>query len=747
MASLGFSRSVLIQELRALYQVEKHDFYRIIGFGVVQGILSLIVPIAIGNLINAVSFGTLLQPVVVLTILVLVFLLAAGAAHLIQLWFIELLQRRLFARVAYDAATRASGEIGDVKDMNYFTEVFALQKSLISLLTEGSASIIAVVIGMVVIALYHSYFLYFDFLIILVAGYAVGYVMVSKGFVKSYEESNSKFKLLTWLQKRVTQKKAAIDDEAIMELSRDYLEKRKKVFLLVFRQHLSLSAVHIIGSGLVLVLGGYLVLLKEMSLGQLVAAELIVSSMLAKLAKFGKYFESCYDVSDAVLKLKVLKNNDSEHVFHQSPRVLQSVADLLDTRWQRVALSRWFAVFGLMLIGTLFLPWQQTSLGEGRVVALTPTDRQQTIEAPVSGRIAHWHVHEGSLVKKGDKLATISDLDPQLSDRLEQERSAMTDRVRAAQSRVDSVESRITSLQLARSEAVSAAENRAQMAGERVRQAQQSVTATEAALDAAKANYDRQKSLMEQGLTSQRNVELAELDYKRARTEEQRAVAGLKSAEQEKLAMKRDAKRIARDADAAINDARAGMQSARSDLARGNEDLPRVEQRLSRQKSQEVLAPKDGVITRLLVSHEAEFVKEGKGLCVLIPESGRRAVELWVDGNDIALLTGGREARLMFQGWPALQMSGWPQTAFGTFPGRLKFVDNADDGHGKFRVLVIPDEASTDYWPDSALLRQGIRARGWIFLNRVTVGYELWRKFNDFPPEIPRDMRGGQEEK
>ncbi|MFO1525192.1 MAG: biotin/lipoyl-binding protein [Turneriella sp.] len=156
---------------------------------------------------------------------------------------------------------------------------------------------------------------------------------------------------------------------------------------------------------------------------------------------------------------------------------------------------RWYLVsLAGLLITVLFLPWQQTSLGEGRVVAFAPTDRQQTIEAPISGRIVHWHVHEGSLVKKGDKLVTISDLDPQITERLEQERFALTDRMRAARSRVESVESRVTSLQLARSEAMSAAENRVAMASERVRQAQQTVAASEAALDTARANFDRQKS-------------------------------------------------------------------------------------------------------------------------------------------------------------------------------------------------------------------------------------------------------------
>ena len=742
---MAFKTEYLLSELRTLISVEKKELLRIVGFGAVQGVLALIVPVAVGNLINAVSFGSLLQPVVVLTVIVLIFLMAGAAVRLLQVWFIEILQRRLFARTALLASAAAAKAGGDSVRFNYFTEVFSLQKNLVGLLTDGSAAIMAILIGMVVIALYHPYFLYFNLLVLLVAGYLAGHLLLQRGFSPSYEESDSKFRFLAWLQSAAAskrQKSEAAQAAAADELGRDYLHKRGNFFRIVFRQHLSLIALHVVGNGIILLLGGYLVLKKEMSLGQLVAAELIVSRMLETLSKSGKYFESFFNVSDALLKLrKLVPESTQKDVAAAAVQAHEKYADSLESRWQRIPLTRYVAVLMAMLAVALLLPWQQTSYGEGRVVAFAPTDRQQTIEAPVSGRIVHWHVHEGSLVKKGDKLVTISDLDPQMTERLEQERYALTDRMRAARSRVDSVESRVTSLQLSRSEAMSAAESRVAMASERVRQAQQTVAASEAALDTARANYDRQKSLAEQGLTSQRNVELAELEFKRARTEEQRAVAGLKSAEQEKKAMQRDANRIARDADAAINDARATMQSARSDLARSNEDLPRVEMRLSRQKTQEVLAPKDGIVTRLLVSHEAEFVKEGKGLCILIPESGRRAVELWIDGNDIALLKNGREARVMFQGWPALQISGWPAGAVGTFPARVKFVDNADDGHGKFRVVLVPDEKSAENWPESDLLRQGIRSRGWIFLNRVTVGYELWRKFNDFPPELPADLK------
>jgi len=744
---MAFDGKHLLHELKALYELERRDFFRIIGFGIVQSTLALIIPVAVGNLINAVSFGGLLQPVVVLTVIVLAFLLAGAAARLLQVWFIEALQRRLFLRVMESAATNIASKSRDTHGdhMNYFVEVFNLQKSLVAILTDGITALIAVLIGMLVISLYHPYFIILNLIILVVGGYLAGYFLLKRGFPVSYDESDSKYQLLAWLQANAQRKKTAAlkASDAVHDLGEEYLQNRSGIFRIIFRQHAIMVALHIFGNGVVLLLGGYLVLKKEMSLGQLVAAELIVSRMLDTLAKFGKYFQSVFDLSDSLLKLRKLRSeaNDPDEK-HEQVNFAERFSMFLNSRWQNLELRSYFIGFMGSLVFIFILPWQQTSYGEGRVVAFSPTDRQQTIEAPVSGRIQHWHVHEGSLVKKGDKLVSISDLDPQITERLEQERFALSDRVRAARSRVESIESRVTSLQLSRSEAMSAAENRVAMSSERVRQAQQTVAASEAALDTARVNYDRQKSLFDQGLTSQRNVELAELEFKRARTEEQRAVAGLKSAEQEKKAMQRDANRIARDGDAAINEARANTQIARAELARSNEDLPRIEMRLSRQKTQEVLAPKDGVITRLLVSHEAEFVKEGKGLCLLIPESGRRAVELWVDGNDIALLKDGREARLMFQGWPALQIAGWPQGSFGTFPARVKFIDNADDGHGKFRVVLIPDEKNSEQWPDATLLRQGVRARGWVFLNRVSVGYEVWRKFNDFPPDIPEDLRG-----
>lgn len=81
--------------------------------------------------------------------------------------------------------------------------------------------------------------------------------------------------------------------------------------------------------------------------------------------------------------------------------------------------------------------------------------------------------------------------------------------------------------------------------------------------------------------------------------------------------------------------------------------------------------------------------------------------------------------------------------AVGTFGGEVLLVDAADDGKGKFRALVVPDKED-EPWPPVRYLRQGVRANGWVLLNQVALGFELWRQFNGFPPVVtPAGDQGG----
>ncbi|MFC6051101.1 RND transporter, partial [Methylobacterium hispanicum] len=121
----------------------------------------------------------------------------------------------------------------------------------------------------------------------------------------------------------------------------------------------------------------------------------------------------------------------------------------------------------------------------------------------------------------------------------------------------------------------------------------------------------------------------------------------------------------------------------------------------------------------------------------LAPLAPVRVVELMVDGRDVALIRPGQSVRLAFEGWPAIQFSGWPSVAHGMFDGRVRAVDPSAQQSGLFRVLVDQDP-DRSAWPDADFIPLGAKVRGWIRMETVSVGYELWRVLNNLPLEFPK---------
>lgn len=424
-----------------------------------------------------------------------------------------------------------------------------------------------------------------------------------------------------------------------------------------------------------------------------------------------------------------MANNDA----HVSPMSLVAPA-----RWGRVLASVIAIALVVVAVALYVTPWQQSAPGQGRLIAFAPEERQQNIEAPIEGRILRWYVTEGAVVRAGEPLVELSDNDPDVVQRLRSERDAVAARLDAARARAIAMESRVDALESSRVSALMAADARVMMASQRVAAADQSLAAAEAVLTAAVLNAGRQSGLREKGLTSQRQLELTELESTRAKTEVERARATFIAAKSELSALESDKRKVANDATASINDALAARQSAEAEVANASAELSRIEVRLARQSAQVVVAPRDGVLFRVIANgHLGEVVKAGDLLATLIPDAKDRAVEIWVSGNDLPLIQPDSKARIQFEGWPALQFSGWPSIAVGTFPARVLLVDAADDGSGKFRVLLAPPESGA--WPAPIYLRQGARAQGWILLGRVRLGYELWRQFNSFPPSLPNE--------
>jgi multidrug resistance efflux pump len=377
----------------------------------------------------------------------------------------------------------------------------------------------------------------------------------------------------------------------------------------------------------------------------------------------------------------------------------------------------------------------------GHVSALTPVERVQAISAPVEGRVARWHVLEGAHVREGQLIVELTDNDPMILDRLRNERQAVNERLMMAEGRAAAHEERLARLQESKTNAVNAARNRVQMANERIVQNEQAMRAAEERLTAARLNIARQKSLLDRGLTSQRSVELAQQEFATAEAEVRRALASLNAARTERQALEDDLRKIIADADAAIESERASLNLARAEIANIKAELQRVDSRLARQQTLKVFAPRNGTVLRLLAQPNSELLKGGEPVALFVPDAQEPTVELWLDGMDMPLVHVGDKVRLQFNGWPAIQFVGWPAVAVGTFGGVVRLVDAAETNGGKFRILVTPDPED-DPWPSARYLRQGVQAKGWVLLRQVTLGWELWRRFNGFPPVIAENEPG-----
>ena len=407
----------------------------------------------------------------------------------------------------------------------------------------------------------------------------------------------------------------------------------------------------------------------------------------------------------------------------------------LSVRPRRIARRLAIATL-LAAVFVAFAPWRQNLRASGAVVAFSPDERPQEVQATISGRVMRWAVAEGTRVSAGDLLVELSDNDPQRLARMELERDAARQRVESYEGQVLAYEERVTALREAQEAQLEAARAKVRVARESLADKRELLAAAELQESTAARQQERIRGLAADGLSSDRDAELAELSATRASASLRSARAELRAAEGKLSTERASLEQTRASTEASLRSAIASLRSAETSLASARASLARAESALAQQEQQLVTAPRDGIVQRIYVQ-SGQQISRGTTLATLVPEvAASRAVALYVDGNDAALVAPGAHVRLQFEGWPALQFGGWPAAAAGTFGGTVTFVDPADDGRGDFRVMIVPDEEG-DPWPDARFLRQGTRAKGWLLLEEVRVGYEIWRQLNGFPPNLP----------
>ena len=414
--------------------------------------------------------------------------------------------------------------------------------------------------------------------------------------------------------------------------------------------------------------------------------------------------------------------------------------------------SSWLArliarVTFLLLIGlglaAIFLPWQQTSRCEGEVVARLPQLRRQVVTSSAKGIVSSMKsdLREGSLVSEGEIIMELVAFSKDQLELTRQQERSLLEKLEFAKRILQNTEEQVVTERDNLERSIGAYEADVKAAHAKWRQ-------SEADVEAQKRVYDQ----------SIKDLEVAEklkgdaipfIEYQRAVNREGAEEQKLRKTHdaedesfQEKVSKEQTLASKKKEVETKIIELGSKVAKSQSEITTITKELQDVLVKLGELDRLKILSPSSGRIQAILGQIGTNSVKEGDKLFEVIPDTTDLAVELNVRGLDLPLIHVGDEVRLQFDGWPAIQFVGWPSVAVGTFGGKVIAVNPSDDSKGNFKIIVgpDPDDLKQEKWPDSRYLRQGVRAKGWVILSTVPLGFEIWRQLNGFPPTIDKSM-------
>lgn len=407
------------RRLLAWMMGERADLLTLLVYALFVGLLGIVTPVAVQSLVTTVTFGTLTQPLVVLAVLVLGALAFAATLRALSFWVVEVIRRRFFARVCAALASRlgrvdrsALGAAGGRELANRFFDVFTAQKAAVSLLVDGVDVVLTVVVGMLVLGFYHPLLLALDVVLVVFVALVVLF-LGREGPRTAIAASHKKYETAAFFQQladgAAAHRLGAGPDLVARDAevhAREWLAARAAHFGVVLNQTASMLALQAIATAALVGVGGFLVIGRQLTLGQLVAAELIVTTVVGALAKVGKHLEGYYELLASLDKVGHLLDValEPEGALHALPGPLSVALEGVRTlAQQKVTLHVGEAEKVVVLLES---PEERarvadllTTLGRperGRV-ALGALDRRELDLDAIRRRIAL--VREGDLVR------------------------------------------------------------------------------------------------------------------------------------------------------------------------------------------------------------------------------------------------------------------------------------------------------------------------------------------------------------
>jgi ABC-type bacteriocin/lantibiotic exporter with double-glycine peptidase domain len=305
-----------LKRLGQVLKLERKEISAIYFYAILAGLLQLSVPLGIQAIINFVLAGALSTSMVVLIILVVIGVFFTGLLQVSQMKVIEKIQQRIFTRYSFEFAWRIPKL--DLKKVdgyylpevvNRFFDIISLQKSLSRLLLDIPTATIQILFGLVLLSLYANIFIVFSLLVLLLL-YLILYFTGGRGLKTSLEESEHKYEVASWLEEvaRVLKsfrfsKGSLLPVDKTDKIVGRYLDARTSHFKILLLQYWSLVGFKIVITGGMLIVGSILLVRNQINIGQFVAAEIVILTVLASIEKFIQSLDKVYDLLTSLEKL------------------------------------------------------------------------------------------------------------------------------------------------------------------------------------------------------------------------------------------------------------------------------------------------------------------------------------------------------------------------------------------------------------------------------------------------------------
>jgi ABC-type bacteriocin/lantibiotic exporter with double-glycine peptidase domain len=305
-----------MKRLYRLLATEKKDIAYILLYSIIIGLVSLILPLGLQTTVELISGGVFFSSVYILIGLVIIGVMITGGLQIVQISLVEHLQRRVFTKGAFEFAFRIPRISTEALMKNYapelvnrFFDIITLQKGLPKLLIDLSSGVIQIFFGLLLLSLYHPFFVFFSLFLVIVLSF-IFFATGRRGLNSSISESKYKYKVVQWLEelaRTINSFKVAGNTDLPLKKTdyavSNYLKYRKVHFGVLLTQFSFFVFFKVAITGGLLIMGTILVVNREITLGQFVASEVIIILVLNAVEKMIMYIDVVYDLLTAVDKV------------------------------------------------------------------------------------------------------------------------------------------------------------------------------------------------------------------------------------------------------------------------------------------------------------------------------------------------------------------------------------------------------------------------------------------------------------